>query len=86
MIAVVLRASGYTWKCPECGRENYTGPAPEAVHCHGCNGEFEVKELHHRRVEVEKERHIGEPTMRKTEVLPLFAAVPQEQPEEDIPF
>ena len=46
MTRVILRASGYTWKCPECDRENYTGPAPDMVQCEQCNGEFEVKELH----------------------------------------
>jgi DNA-directed RNA polymerase subunit RPC12/RpoP len=85
MTAVVLRASGYTWKCPECGRENYTGPAPAAVRCKGCNGEFEVKELHHRRVEAEQDKSNGK-EVRKTEILPLFAAAPPIQAEDDIPF
>lgn len=40
MSDVVLRASGYTWKGPECGRCNYTGPAPEQVRCKARNGEF----------------------------------------------
>lgn len=46
---VRLKASGYTWECPECGRHNYTGPAPEEVRCEGCNGVFYVSDLSHRR-------------------------------------
>ena len=83
MTAVVLRASGYTWKCPECGRENYTGPAPAAVQCKGCNGEFEVKDLHHRRAG--NEPNPGKEA-RKTESLPLFAAAPPVSTEDQIPF
>ncbi len=84
MTSVVLRASGYTWKCLECGRENYTGAAPEAVQCKGCNGEFEVKELHHRRIETDKPKTNGKEA-RKTDSLPLFAGAPPLPAEDDIP-
>jgi len=86
MTAVVLRASGYTWKCPECGRENYTGPAPAAVHCKGCNGEFEVKEVHHRRAENEPGNRKEARKPQRTQILPLFAAAPPVSAEDDIPF
>ncbi len=49
MTSVNLRASGYTWHCPECESENYTGAAPSAVCCSKCNGTFDVKSLVHRR-------------------------------------
>ena len=49
MNKVKLRASGYTWLCPECKTENYTGPAPEEVRCEGCKGIFFVSDLSHRR-------------------------------------
>ena len=81
MTEVVLRASGYTWKCPECGRENYTGPAPMSVRCRACHGEFEVKDLHHRRAGME--------TNNRKEVakdLPLFAAAPPLSADDEIPF
>lgn len=48
MTEVKLRASGYTWSCPECSRENYTGAAPTRVACAGCHAEFPVHELTHR--------------------------------------
>lgn len=48
MTAVTLKASGYTWRCPECGEFNYTGAAPVEVRCSKCNGEFEVGSLLHR--------------------------------------
>lgn len=83
MTAVGLRASGYTWRCPECGRENYTGPAPTEVQCRGCNGEFGVKDLHHRRAGNESNKGKGEPM---SGVLPLFAAAPSIPAEDDIPF
>jgi DNA-directed RNA polymerase subunit RPC12/RpoP len=83
MTAVVLRASGYTWKCAECGRENYTGPAPAMVKCRGCNGQFEVRDLHHRRAESES---TNGKEARKTEAMPLFAAAPPVPAEDDIPF
>jgi len=49
MTNVNLKASGYTWRCPECRGENYTGAAPSSVCCSTCNGTFDVKSLVHRR-------------------------------------
>lgn len=49
MTGVTLKASGYTWHCPECHGENYTGAAPSAVCCSECNGTFGVRSLQHRR-------------------------------------
>lgn len=49
MTAVNLKASGYTWRCPECRAENYTGAAPSSVCCSKCNGLFDVGSLVHRR-------------------------------------
>jgi hypothetical protein len=83
MTAVVLRASGYTWQCPECGRGNYTGPAPAAVQCKDCHGEFEVKDLRHRRAGNDP-NHGKE--AKKTENLPLFAAAPPMSAEDQVPF
>jgi len=50
MNIVKLKASGYTWQCPECERDNYTGPAPAEVRCESCNGVFCVSDLSHRRI------------------------------------
>jgi hypothetical protein len=85
MSTVVLRASGYTWKCPECGRENYTGAAPAEVACKGCHAEFQVKELHHRRMEPEEPKSERK-NVRKAEVLPLFAEAPPMSADDEIPF
>lgn len=49
MTSVNLKASGYTWRCPECESENYTGAAPSSVCCSNCNGMFDVRSLLHRR-------------------------------------
>lgn len=49
MTRVNLKASGYTWRCPECKQNNYTGAAPSSVSCSKCNGLFNVKSLMHRR-------------------------------------
>ena len=49
MTSVNLKASGYTWRCPECKAENYTGAAPSTVGCSKCHGTFDVKSLVHRR-------------------------------------
>ena len=49
MTSVNLKASGYTWCCPECQAENYTGAAPLEVCCGKCNGMFDVMSLLHRR-------------------------------------
>jgi phage FluMu protein Com len=86
MTGVILRASGYTWKCPECGRENYTGPAPATVRCRQCNGEFEVKSLHHRgRADGSNDaKEVNQ--AKQTELLPLFAASPPASAEDEIPF
>ena len=85
MTNVVLRASGYTWKCSECNRENYTGPAPDRVRCEGCKGDFEVKELHHRRSKSE----CGSGEAGKTQqnlFLPLFGSSSPVSAEDEIPF
>ncbi len=85
MTSIALRASGYTWTCPECGRENYTGAAPATVRCTGCNGQFDVKELQHRRVETNSRKNRGK-EVSKTEMMPLFAAAPPVLKEDDIAF
>jgi len=84
MTSVVLRSSGYTWKCPECHRENYTGPAPAAVRCEGCHGEFEVKELHHRRSNSESMKEVAKD--QEYVMMPLFEPPAWKSAEEDIPF
>jgi hypothetical protein len=48
MTSVNLKASGYTWRCPECQCENYTGAAPSSVCCSKCDGTFDVMSLAHR--------------------------------------
>jgi len=69
MTKVNLRASGYTWKCPECEeKDNYTGAPPEKVTCKNCKGEFEVGELCHRRRASKK----GEEKNQSNEFMPLF--------------
>jgi hypothetical protein len=47
MKGVRLQASGYTWSCPECEKENYTGSAPPSVICALCKAEYPVAELLH---------------------------------------
>jgi hypothetical protein len=86
MSAVVLRASGYTWKCPECGRENYTGPAPEVVCCEQCHGEFQVRELHHRRdgAATARRKEVDQP--EQPALLPLLIIGPPIAAEDEIPF
>jgi DNA-directed RNA polymerase subunit RPC12/RpoP len=86
MTGVILRASGYTWKCAECGRENYTGPAPAIVRCRQCNGEFEVKSLQHRRAADPSTDGKEVNETKQTELLPLFAASPPASAEDEIPF
>lgn len=86
MTAVVLRASGYTWKCPECGRENYTGPAPESVGCKRCHGEFQVKELHHRRDAAVTARRKEVEEAQQPGLLPLLRGFPPTAAEDEIPF
>jgi DNA-directed RNA polymerase subunit RPC12/RpoP len=86
MTTVVLRASGYTWKCPECGRENYTGPAPGSVRCGQCNGEFQVKGLHHRRRTAESN---GRKEVSQSLQPGLLSPLPVSPPvpvEDEIPF
>ena len=85
MTNVVLRASGYTWKCPECDRENYTGPAPEMVRCEGCKGEFEVKELHHRRSKSERDLRKEAGKTQQNLFLPLFGSSSPVSAEDEIP-
>ena len=86
MTTVVLRASGYTWKCPECTRENYTGSAPAMVQCEQCNGEFEVKDLHHRRSkpESDSEKEVGR--TQQNLLMPLFESSSPVPAEDEIPF
>ena len=48
MRVVSLAASGYTWTCPECGFDNYTGAAPRQVVCARCQAQFEVARMRHR--------------------------------------
>ena len=86
MTSVILRSSGYTWKCPECARENYTGPAPESVRCGQCNGEFQVKELHHRRCAAGS---IGRKEVIQSQqpgLLSLLAVSPPVTVEDEVPF
>ena len=86
MTTLVLRASGYTWKCSECNRENYTGPAPDIVRCEGCKGEFEVKELHHRRSKSEPNsgKEVGK--TQQNLIMPLFESSSPVLAEDEIPF
>ena len=48
MTTVQLKASGYSWRCPECDEGNYTGEAPQQVVCRSCQAEFLVAGLAHR--------------------------------------
>jgi hypothetical protein len=48
MTTVQLKASGYSWRCPECDENNYTGEAPQQVVCRNCKAEFLVAGLAHR--------------------------------------
>ena len=86
MTAVTLRASGYTWKCAECGRENYTGAGPASVRCTQCHAEFEVKALQHRRAASvdPKGKEVKRP--EQTPLMPLFAESPPTAAEDEIPF
>jgi DNA-directed RNA polymerase subunit RPC12/RpoP len=86
MTSVTLRASGYTWKCAECGRENYTGPAPASVRCGQCHAEFEVKALQHRRAESVDLKRKEVNTPEPTPLMPLFAESPPMAAEDEIPF
>lgn len=51
MTTVQLKASGYSWRCPECDENNYTGEAPQQVVCRSCQAEFLVAGLAHHLVE-----------------------------------
>jgi hypothetical protein len=92
MTSVTLHASGYTWNCPECGRENYTGAAPASVHCAKCNGDFQVQSLHHRHSDPQDSKRNGKHAggQEETMLMPLFslqATQPLPPPGEDeIPF
>lgn len=86
MTTVVLRASGYTWKCPECNRENYTGPAPDMVQCEGCKGEFDVKDLHHRRSKSECDSGKEADKIQQNPFMPLFGSSSPVSAEDEIPF
>ena len=52
---VSITASGYTWTCPECGSQNYTGAAPQQVVCDRCQAQFEVADRLHRMDEPQEE-------------------------------
>jgi len=86
MTRVILRASGYTWKCTECGRQNYTGPAPDMVQCEQCKGEFELIELHHRRTKSEPDsgKEVGK--TQQNLLMPLFESSSPVPAEDEIPF
>ena len=86
MTSVTLRASGYTWKCAECGRENYTGPAPGSVRCGQCHAEFEVKALQHRRAESVDLKRKEVKTPEQAPLMPLFAESRPMAAEDEIPF
>jgi len=86
MTYVVLRASGYTWKCPECDRDNYTGPAPAMVQCEKCNGEFEVKELNHRRSKSGSDSGKEAGKTQQNLLMPLFESSSPVPAEDEIPF
>ena len=94
---VKLKASGYTWQCPECKRQNYTGPAPEEVHCEGCKGVFYVSDLSHRweRKSVETAAHSDNGRRRSEEssqpelqarLFPSESDLYDFDENEDIPF
>ena len=53
---VSITASGYTWACPECTSENYTGAAPQQVVCDRCQAQFEVADRLHRIAEPQEEQ------------------------------
>ena len=56
MTTVQLKASGYSWRCPECDEGNYTGEAPQQVVCRRCQAEFLVAGLAHRLAETVDEQ------------------------------
>ena len=56
MRKISITASGYTWTCPECTSENYTGAAPQQVVCDRCQAQFEVADWLHRMVEPQDEQ------------------------------
>lgn len=85
MTAVKLKASGYTWRCPECQVENYTGAAPATVRCSKCHGAFGVGSLVHRRG---KARDHATPMGANSggEQRSLFDATPTDSDDGEIPF
>ncbi len=50
MTEVVLVASGYEWRCPDCGEAGYEAGVPSngRVFCTACGGSFTVAATHHR--------------------------------------
>ncbi len=88
MTSVNLKASGYTWRCPECRGENYTGAAPLEVCCSKCNGTFDVKALVHRRKREKVPSSQGGGNSRDGQQT-LFETVQVQEthaPDDDIPF
>ena len=56
MRTVKLVASGYTWICPECSGENYTGAAPAQVMCEHCQAQFSVVGFTHRMADFQEQQ------------------------------
>jgi len=56
MRTVKLVASGYTWICPECSGENYTGAATTHVMCEHCQAQFAVAGFTHRMADLQKQQ------------------------------
>ena len=50
MTDVELIASGYEWRCPDCGEAGYEAGVPSSgrVFCTVCGGSFAVAATHHR--------------------------------------
>ena len=52
MTDVILVASGYEWRCPDCGEVEYEAVVPSdgRVRCAVCGGSFAVASAHHRSI------------------------------------
>lgn len=88
MTAVNLKASGYTWRCPECRAENYTGAAPSGVCCSKCNGLFDVGSLVHRRQQTNSpaQQDLGDSDGRQQSLFDALQAREAHSPGDEIPF